>query len=213
MIWGKQKQLEKLLSDYQQEIRATVSEMLKIIERCSGDYDVSSLKSNVKDIHFHEGRADDLRREIEVLMYSKALFPESRGDILALIENIDRIANQCEKAILMMQIQHLTIPVAFQPGVLALTKASAEASNVLLSATEKLFSNYKIAAEYLGKVDQLESEADHLEAALIEQVFTSDMEGVRKILMRDLVQSLANVSDKAQNVADRIRVMIAKRSL
>lgn len=213
MIWGKQRQLEKLLFKYQKEVRETVDEMIKVLEKCSGDYDVSLLKDSVKDVHLHEGRADDVRREIEVLMYEKALFPESRGDILALVENIDRIANQSEKAVWMMQTQHLTIPISFQPGILTLAKVSAEAAYELLSASEKLFSNYKTAAEYLGKVDQLESEADHLEAALIEQVFLSDLEGIRKILMRDLIQSLAQVSDKAQNVADRIRVMIAKRSV
>ena len=213
MIWGKQKHLEALLAEYQNEIRATVSEMIKTLEKCSGDYDSSFLKDSVRDVHLHERKADDIRREIEVLMYAKALFPESRGDILALVESIDRIANQSEKAVWMMQTHHLTIPPAFQPGILTLAKVSAEAASELLEASAKLFTNYKIAAEFLGKVDQLESEADRIEATLTEQVFLSDLEGVRKILMRDLIHNLAQVSDRAHNVADRIRIIIAKRSI
>ena len=42
-------------------------------------------------------------------------------------------------------------------------------------------------------------------------MFSSDLNGVDKILLRDLVGQLADISDRAENVADRIRVTVAKR--
>ena len=41
----------------------------------------------------------------------------------------------------------------------------------------------------------------------------SDMEGIDKILLRDLIGRLAGISDRAENVGDRIRIMVAKRSI
>jgi len=54
-------------------------------------------KSNKEDeesvqlVHKAESRADDIRREIELDLYQKALIPESRGDVLGLLETIPYI--------------------------------------------------------------------------------------------------------------------------
>ena len=42
-------------------------------------------------------------------MYSKALFPESRGDILGLLEAMDKVPNQAEKALLVMLTQYIVL--------------------------------------------------------------------------------------------------------
>ena len=62
-----------------------------------------------------------MRREIEVMMYSKALFPESRGDILTLLETIDRVPNQAEAVVRMLLNQmslKMTIWVCTRLGIL-----------------------------------------------------------------------------------------------
>ena len=211
MLWGKQKQLEQWLADYRREVMEGVREMVKTFERCQGDYDISFLRESGAKVHAHERKADDIRREIEVLMYSKALFPESRGDILGLIEAMDKLANQAEKVVWMMLTHRLAIPREFQGGMLALAKVCEECSEALIEAAEKLFTNFAGATEAIGKVDQLESDADRREAALTEEVFTSSLDGFQKLLMRDLIRALAQISDRAESVADRIRITVAKR--
>ena len=37
------------------------------------------------------------------------------------------------------------------------------------------------------------------------------MDGFDKILLRDTVKSIAQISDRAENVGDRIRIIAAKR--
>lgn len=41
--------------------------------------------------HKFESKADDIREEIEALMLGKALIPESRRDIIGLLESINDI--------------------------------------------------------------------------------------------------------------------------
>ena len=60
--------------------------------------------------------------------------------------------------------------------------------------------------------DELESEADHIESELKERIFASDLEGLDKILLRDLVGRFANICDRAEDVADRVRIIVAKRT-
>lgn len=213
MLWGRQKQLEEGLASYRDEVLESVREMVKTFERCSGAYDICFLKECSDAVHAHERRADDLRREVEVLMYTKALFPESRGDILALVETMDKVANQAEKVVWMMRTHRLVIPAPFQPGMLHLARVCLTCAEALVEAAGRLFSNYAAATEAIGRVDQLESEADRLEAELTEAVFASSLDGFQKLLMRDLIHHLAQLSDRTQNVADRVRIIVAKRSI
>ena len=43
-----------------------------------------------------ESHADRLRRAIEIQLYTQTLIPESRGDVLGLLENLDNIINLIE---------------------------------------------------------------------------------------------------------------------
>ena len=212
-FWNKQRQLEGKLSEFRKEIAACVKAMVDTFEQCRGEYDPAFFAERSKVVHSYEGRADDMRREIEVVMYSKALFPESRGDVLNLVEAIDKIANQAEKVVWKLRTQRIVIPVFMQSGIVSLAKIVDECSYALLDAAAKVFSNFTAATEAIGKVDHLESEADRLEVNLIEELFASSLDGFQKLMVREVIHDVARVSDRAENAADRIRIMVAKRSI
>ena len=150
---------------------------------------------------------------MEVMMYSKSLFPESRGDILGLLETIDKVPNQSETAIGMMYNQHVHIGEQFGDDFIKLASICKRCVESMLDCVEELFTNFTSAARKVGVIDELESEADAIEQAIIERAFGSDMDGFEKILIRDLAKHIASVSDRAENVADRINIIVAKRSI
>jgi len=51
----------------------------------------------IEQTHKVESRADDLRDATNELMYSRALIPESREDIMALLEKVDEISDQADR--------------------------------------------------------------------------------------------------------------------
>jgi predicted phosphate transport protein (TIGR00153 family) len=173
--------------------------------------DRAQLEQNFSAVHRVESQADDIRREIEVMMYSKALFPESRGDILGLLETIDKIPNQAESVVHMLLTHHIVIPPAFRPSILQLVGICVRCAAALLDGAGKLFVDFTNATVAVGQVDELESEADHLEADLTEQIFSSDIDSIQKILLRDIVKNISSVCDRAENAGDRIRLIAAKR--
>ena len=50
-----------------------------------------------------ESSCDDYRREIELWLYERAHVPEPRGDILGLLEAIDKIPNKAESILYQIQ--------------------------------------------------------------------------------------------------------------
>ena len=64
----------------------------------------------VQQVHKTEDRADELRRKVEWEMYSKALLPESRGDILGFLETMDKLPNKAESLLYQIKLQDLNFP-------------------------------------------------------------------------------------------------------
>lgn len=208
---SKQREIESSLAEY----REKVSTCLEVFEKSFLQYlenpDKAILERNCVEIHKAESIADDIRREIEVLMYSKALFPESRGDILTLLETMDRVPNQAEATVHMISNQQIQIPEKFHPQIIEMISLCMRCVNAMLDASEKLFSDFTTATVMIGKIDELESETDHLEESITKQIFASDLDGFQKIMLRDTVKQIAAVTDRAENVGDRIRIIVAKR--
>jgi len=64
----------------------------------------------VQQTHKMESQADYIRKKIEWEMYSKALLPESRGDLLGFLETMDKIPNKAESVLYQIQLQRLSLP-------------------------------------------------------------------------------------------------------
>ena len=75
-----------------------------------------------------------------------------------------------------------------------------------------LFKNFRNATVVVGKIDQIESEVDQLEYSMIEKVFQARPDAVSSVLLRDLINYIAGISDRAENVGDRIGIIVAKRN-
>ena len=210
---SKQKKIQARISLYCKTVSDCVDVFKRSILQYCKDSDRDAVRESFHEVHKAESLADDIRREIEVMMYSKALFPESRGDILGLLETMDKVPNQAEACVQMIHEQRITIPEAFASRMQELTEVCSRCVQAMLDSVNKLFTDYTSATVAVGKIDELETEADHIESALKEGLFSSEMDGTDKILLRDLVKQVAGICDRAENVGDRIRIIVAKRGI
>ena len=71
-----------------------------------------------------EGMADHLRRSIETKLYSQTLIPESRGDVLGLLETLDSVLNLMEGALWAFFIERPEIPESFRSDFTDLDRKS-----------------------------------------------------------------------------------------
>jgi len=210
---GKQRKAQDQISAYNGHVLSCL-DIFKdfFLDICNGAKK-EQLESRYAHIRASEKAADVTRRALENMMYTEAIFPESRGDILGLIEAIDRIANHSESSVRMVLKQHITVPPVYFDSVTRLVETCYNCANTLVQGVEQLFNAFMDAAITSGEVNRLESEADRIEENLIDRIFSSDESDLQKILLRDLIKHIAEIADSAETVGDRIRIMVAKRSI
>ena len=208
---SKQRQIEGLLVDYRVQASLCVDQFREALTRYCTSPDRGRLRLDLSALHRAESAADDIRREIENMMYSRALFPESRGDVLGLLESMDSVPNQAELVIQTVMEEGLTIPEELHPRLFHLVAVCCRCVEAMFESVFKVFSDFTTAGTIVGKIDELESEADRIQSELIQQIFASGFADLDKVLLRDLTDHVAAISDLAERVGDRIRIIVAKR--
>ena len=207
----KQRSIEREVLDYLQ----TWKKCLEYFERGMQVYLAEGIGEKfdyyVHEVYKTEQRADELRKKVEWEMYSKALIPESRGDILGFLETMDKIPNKAESLLNQIKLQKLEFPKELNKNLERVVTLSREAIQLVYEAATKLLSRngdiYKLADE----IDAKETECDHAEQDTIEKIFEMDIEKADKILLKEFIIELGNLTDRAEDVSDRLTILSVKR--
>lgn len=165
----------------------------------------------VEHTHKMESRADDLRKKIEWEMYSKALLPESRGDILGFLETMDKIPNKAESILYQIQLQRLRWPEELTRSLRRIVDLTCEAIQLVYEAAKALISQEGDIHQLADGIDDKESECDHAERDIIARIFAMDIDTAEKALLKELIIELGTLTDRAENVSDRLTLLSVKR--
>ena len=160
-----------------------------------------------------EGRADDIRREVLKTLVRGALLPPSRRQILEVVERVDSLANASEAALAYLIEQRVEVEDDVRRLVLEVLEATEDILNEVESAIRALFSARP--GETLALVDRIEKaegDVDRLERQLIRHVFRSDLDLTCKLQILGYVDRLVEISDRAEDLSDRIAVIVAERA-
>lgn len=213
MFFKTQNWVEKKIDEYCQKSEECVQLGIQVLSGCIGINECDKWKEKTYEVHKAESKADDLRREIEYFIFERSLFPESRGDILALLEILDRIPNQAQQTVKMIVEQQIFIPESLRDEIKSISSITEKCIGITIQGVKMLFSNFREVLEILGQIDALESEVDKIQSDAIIKVFQSDIEPFRKILLRDLINSISEVTNHAEKAGDFMRIMIVKRMM
>ncbi len=159
-----------------------------------------------------ERRADELRREIETELYTQTLIPESRGDVLGLLETLDTIHNKIKGNVWAFTIERPDIPEALHEDFRILTDFAVEAVEAVVLAARAFFRNIDSVRDHMHKVMFFETEADKVSTKLKMAIFDSDLELGHKLHLRHFVEAIDDLSDTAEDVADRLSIYTIKRT-
>ena len=179
------------------------------------DGEMQQFQSRLEEIRHNESDADSMRREIRYNLYKKMLIPESRGDVLGLLETTDNVIDTAKKVMGQFNTERPRIREFLRNDFIKLTDASTEALDNLVKADRAFFSNNDVINDYIHKVHFHEHEADQLEEKVKRLIFSSDEipELAEKLHLRDFVTSIASLSDEAEDVTERLSVYSIKRTV
>jgi predicted phosphate transport protein (TIGR00153 family) len=176
-------------------------------EGCSSDF-----QDKLQQVNKFESMCDTLRRTIETQLYTQTLIPESRGDVLGLIENLDRILGFFEGTLWGLSIEKPDIPAEFHDGYRNLTNTGGEAVEAMVLASRAFFRNIDSVGDHSHKVMFFEKEADKISTKLKSAIFDSKLDLAHKMHLKHFVEQIDNAADWAEDVADRLAIYVIKRT-
>ncbi|MGD8342036.1 MAG: DUF47 family protein [Desulfobacterales bacterium] len=210
-LFKKELQLEKLIYSYLENLGMIQKHFVKAMNIC--------LKEGVSDdfcflmdqTHRFESRADDLRDEINELMYSRALIPESREDIMALLERVDEIPRSFEHVLNIILTEKIALPDFLVLDIQELIRISMESCDLMAKQIDVMIKKREGIRALMSTIDQNESHCDHIERRIIVKLFESDLEPFLKMQLKELVIVLGEISDQVDRVSKRVNIMAMKR--
>ena len=210
-LFKKEQQVEQLIYGYLDNLKMVHENFLKAMNVYFERGFCEDFEFLIEQTHKLESKADDTRYEIETLMYAKALIPESRGDILGLLEAIDQIPGLFELILYMIQTQRLAVPDFLVTDIRELVSVSLQCCDLLVKEVEALFRKSEEIRSLVATIDNNESHCDHIERRIITRIFDSDLDPFQKLQLKEMVIQLGEISDQTDRVSRRVHIISVKR--
>ncbi|MCG8571649.1 MAG: DUF47 family protein [Spirochaetes bacterium] len=161
----------------------------------------------------NEGKADDLLAEIKVSLYQKSLLPESREDILIILDRVDDIVDKSNHVLQSIYSQNIEIPKFIKDDFKEIIKISIKAFLLLKSSVDQLLTKKSDKLDNSRLIDNYESACDSLQLKMIKKVFDSDISEYCKIIVRDVIRDIGTISDLCEDADNIITVLNIKRAI
>ena len=213
MFWSKPQRVEKMLSDYFDRCDSCYDQLVQAFEIYFSQGIGEPFHDAVRKVNHLEGNCDDLRREIEYLLYGKALLPESRGDLLGLLETFDKLPNIAETVAFLFSCQSLVLPSDLHSAYKELLAVNVQAYKLARRTVDTVMTNPKATLHVTKDVEHKESESDRLERDLIREIYSRDISMGEKLSLKEAVLLIGKISDRAESLADRVAIIAIKRQI
>jgi len=158
-----------------------------------------------------EKKADSSRIDIEAHLYTETLIPESRGDVLGILESMDSIVDKAKSTMLNLSIERPVLPDKLKPIFLELTFRVVDTVEELVAASRAFFYELHAVKDHLHKVKFFEREADHLTEKIKRDVFSLKIDLSRKIQLSYFINHIDFLADQAEEVSNRLSIATIKR--
>jgi len=161
----------------------------------------------------YEHKADDLRRNIESKLYLHTLIPDSRGDVLGLMESTDRVLNLLAETLSQFSVESPEFIPEVREKFIDLSIVSGKAVEQMVSAVRAYFRDLPAVRDAIAKAIFYEKESDQLAEDIKRTVFQSDLRLSHKMHQRYFALHIESIADEAENVCDRLAIAAIKRDM
>ena len=176
----KNKQLMDLMEDFFATIESTLAKTLLAL-RYVIKHDIDNrFEVMVEEIGEAERNADNTCKAIEHKMFLQSLLPETREDLLEIIEEMDNIADTCKRLVYIISDQQVTPLPKIKKDIMELTKVGIKCYKYTLDAVHDFLGKMKEMETITQKIDNYEHVGDKLERKMIRTIFFSKVIDARR---------------------------------
>jgi predicted phosphate transport protein (TIGR00153 family) len=216
IFFSKAREVHELLRSYIEKVDECHNEYCDFISRfiendCNGIDDCEG-----KAIDILESEADDKRHEIIKSLLKGAMLPESRREILKLIEQIDEIPNDEEEISRQIINQKIKFPEEIKENILGINEKTTAQFKLLCKLVDSLFTGQKdkgLDFEEINRIEKMETEIDVLENETIKTIYNMNIELAEKNQLDNIVSKIADVSDIIEDISDMIEIILVMRKV
>ena len=174
----------------------------------------ASFEEKLGEITDTEHRGDALRRSVEEQLYARTLIPESRGDVLDLLENLDALLDRFKAVMWRFDIEQPGIFTEFNKDFLELIACVVSAVEALGCSARAFFNNALSVKDHIYKVSFWEKQADTVAIRLQRSIYRcGELRLSQKLQLSSLVKHVDTIADNAEDVADQLNIYVIKRLL
>ncbi len=212
MLFKKEKEVIELILKHLEMVVECVSNSIKTIEfYIKGN--ISEAKAWARKTRSNESEADIVRYEIRDKLYLGAYLPLLREDVYKLVESIDKVGNAAEACSDFFLNQRPLIPDELRPHFLEVSKESLGVmASLELAVLCYLKGDCKIETvrDHTREIGLQESRVDKLEWDLTKEIFNSELDFAHQNHLKLCLDSIVEVSDRAEDAGDQLELATLK---
>lgn len=211
-LWKAESDIDDMVSEHVNLVSNTVLKFREGMLYWLEKNDLDRANELAYETHTLEGKADDLRRKIEMKLIDGALLARSRRNILDLIERTDKLANAAEASMDFTLLQEITIPEELIPIATNIVSKTVDIMSQVQEGMDILLRGGDNILKHTDKIENIEGEIDELERDFIQELFSLErLDLVEKILLRQYLENLVEISDRAEDLSDEMEMITATR--
>ena len=212
-LFGDTKKLEKEIDDFV-DILSEVGLIFKSIIPTYLNYSANEKFEEMVDrVKEMESKADKITKEVEHTLYEETLIPDSRSDVLRLLEHLDEVIGLYQGNCYHFSIQKPNFPKEFHQDLIELTETVVNCVESLCLTVRSFFRDIQSVRDNAHKVTFYEKESDIKFGALARRIFDSKLPLDQKMHLRYFVEKIDRICDYSEDIADEIQIYSIKRSV
>ncbi len=205
--------IQKQLDDFLDQVSEASLLFRQGVDMFIGDR-TEAFDEKIEQVTAIEHRGDQMRRDIEKQLYIKTLIPESRGDVLQLLERMDTLLDSCKAMLWQFKIEQPDLPEEIHDDLNELASYSVESIEAIVRSARAFFRTSPEFADHIHKVSYWETESDKVSTRMMMAIYRrDDLSLCHKAQLKDFIRRISQIADRAEDVADRLSIYAIKRML
>ena len=143
------------------------------------------------------------------------LIPESRADVLEIVESMDNIVDLTKEVLTDLSIEEPDIPEEIGEDFLELTKLSVKTVEELIKSVRAYFEEIFMVGNYVNRVDIYEHEVDKIQIRIKRKIFKGDIvdDFIKKLHLRHFTDKISSLADESETISERLTIAAYKRKM
>lgn len=168
-------------------------------------------KQKIHVVREKEHEADNIRRALFDFLSSGVMVPTDREDLTHLIEMIDDIADWANDAGKLYSVIDEPVPEDIASRLRNQMRVTLKCVLKAKEAVSAMVTDPKSALTLCNEVEFLEEECDDIEKDVFAiTIHNKKLSPSMLLLLHDIIASVETISDKAEDTADILRVLLVK---